>query len=108
MDKTRKGKQVYPGVTICEKHREIYDVLVIELAVTRPDVIEKIVPLLESAFLMGVKLNKKLVEHKLSEDFTAPFNDAEKARAMRANRISLVKMLEANNQILKEYGDQTP
>ncbi|MCJ7829459.1 MAG: hypothetical protein MUP81_06935 [Dehalococcoidia bacterium] len=106
MDNTSKGKHVYHKVTICEKHREIYDILITELATTRPDVIEKIVPYLEQAFIMGVKLNKKLVEVRLSEDFTAPANDMAKAEELRKERIRLVDMLDDNNQILKEYGDK--
>jgi len=107
MDETRKGLQVYPQRTICEVHRDIYDLLVIELASqTRPDVIRKLVPLLEEAFIMGVKLNKALVEHKLSQDFTAPANDVEKAEKLRKERIRLVEMFDANNQILKEFSKE--
>uniref|UniRef100_A0A6M3K3G1 Uncharacterized protein n=1 Tax=viral metagenome TaxID=1070528 RepID=A0A6M3K3G1_9ZZZZ len=106
MDETRKGKQVYHKRTICETLRNLYDVLVIELAETRPEVIHKIVPLLEEAFIMGVKLNKALVEHKLSQDFTAdPFNQ-EKSRAMRKERIRLVELLDANNQILEKFSKE--
>jgi len=108
MDETRKGTQVYEGRTVCEVHREMYDLLVIELAETRPDVIEKIVPLLEQAFIMGVKMNKALAEHKLSQDYTEKPTDMEKSRAMRKERIRLIKMLEENNRILNKYGDQTP
>lgn len=107
MDKTNKGRHVYNKVTICEKHREIYDVLITELATTRPDVIERIVPLLEEAYIMGIKLNKRLVEHKLSEDYTAPANDMEKAKELREKRIRLVEMLDENNQTLEEYGDKS-
>ena len=103
MDKMSKGRDVGPKRTICEVHREIYDILVIELATTRPDVIEKIVPLLEEAFIMGVKLNKALVEHKLSQDFTAEQTDIKTALARRRERLRLVMMLEQNNQILSEY-----
>ena len=95
---------VYPQLTICEQHRRIYDLLIIELAATRPDVIEKMVPLLEQAFLMGVKLNKKLVEHKLSEDFTASTHDMERVYELRQERVRLVEMLDANNLILEQYG----
>jgi hypothetical protein len=103
MDKTRKGRAACFKRTICEVHREIYDHLVIELATTRPDVIEKIVPLLEEAFLMGVKLNKKLVEYKLAnQDKTGDVNDTKKSIKLRRERIRLVKLLEQNNQTLKD------
>lgn len=108
MDETRKGTQVYHKRTHCEVIRELYDVLVIELAESRPDVIHKIVPLLEEAFIMGVKLNKALVEHKLSQDFTADPFDQEKTRVMRKERIRLVQLLDANNQILKEFNHKEP
>ena len=104
MDKTRKGMAACFKRTICEVHREIYDILVIELAATRPEVIERIVPLLEEAFLMGVKLNKKLVENKLAnQDETGQTNDTRKAIALRRERIRLVKMLEENDEILRRY-----
>ena len=106
VDETKKGKTVYEGRTICEVHREMYDLLVIELATTRPDVIRKIVPLLEQSFIMGVKMNKALAQHKLSQDYTEKPTDMEKSRAIRKERIRLIKMLEDNNQILEEYGDK--
>lgn len=108
MDETHKGKVVYEGRTICEVHREIYDVLVIELATTRPDVIEKIVPLLEESFLMGVKMNKALAEHKLSQDYTEKPTCMEKSKVLRKERIRLIKMLDENNQILNEYTGDKP
>ena len=108
MDKTEKGVHIYGRKSICEVHRQIYDVLITEIAVERPDVIEKIVPLLETAFIMGIKINKRLTELKLTElteilkgeDF-----DAEQAVELRKERIRLVILLDQNKQTLKEYED---
>jgi len=109
MDKTRKGRGACPKRTICEVHRDIYDILVIELATTRPEVIAKIVPLLEEAFIMGVKLNKALVEHKLaSQDDTAGPTDMANVKTIRSQRLRLIKLLEQNNQILTEYDKPNP
>lgn len=109
MDKTRKGRSACVKRTICEVHRDIYDVLVIELAITRPEVIKKVVPLLEEAFIMGVKLNKALVEHKLaSQDETGEPTDIKKVKIVRRKRLCLIKLLEKNNQILDEYATPNP
>jgi len=108
MDTTSKGKHTYALRTICEVHRELWDHLVLELADSRPDVIHKIVPLIEEAYIMGVKLNKALVEHKLSQDFTADPNDVEKCKALREERIRLVELLADNNETLKFMETQTP
>jgi len=107
MDATSKGRHTYPLRTICEVHRELWDRLVIELAQIRPDVIRTIVPLIEEAYVMGVKLNKALVEQKLSQDFTADPNDVPKCKALRKERIRLVEMLADNNETLKLVETQT-
>ena len=108
MDTTDKGRYTYPKRNICEVHRELYDHLVIELAVDRPDVIDKLVPLIEEMFIMGIKMNKALVEKKLSQDFTAPFQDQNEIAVRRQERVDLLEMLKHNNQVLKVYEDQTP
>ena len=110
MDHDSKGLKTWFRQTICEVHRQIYDTLVVELAETRPDVIVKLVPLIDEAYLMGVKMNKKLVENKLSKmkdnGFQSPQRAAQ-AQATRKERIRLVKLLEQNNQTLKEAGEPT-
>ena len=55
---TRKGRHEWPQNTICEMHRTIYDLLVLG----RHD---EILPHLEKAYLMGIKMTKKLVDYKM-------------------------------------------
>lgn len=75
-----KGKHTWPHRTICEVHREIYDCLVLELY-------DDIVPKLEEAYLMGIKLCKKLVEHKCS--LPEWKNNTEEAQRLRKLRVEL-------------------
>jgi hypothetical protein len=60
---SQKGRHVWFEPTICEKHRQIYDYLVVHGDV---ELLEKITPLLEGAYIDGVKMTKKLVDYKLS------------------------------------------
>ena len=63
-----KGKIYYHKRTICEVHRQIYDVIVLELGENK--VACKLVKLLEEAFVLGVKMNDKLIEyHGRQEDW---------------------------------------
>ncbi len=111
MDEERKGVKAWFRRTICETHRQLYDIVVIELAETRPDVIRKLAPLIEEAYLMGVSMNKKLVEAKLvrmsDHDFQTP-KEANRNIANRKERKRLVALLEENNQTLTEFGDPNP
>ena len=54
-----KGRRVWPKRTICEVHRELYDLLVLN----RPD---EMLPKLEEAYMMGIELVQILIAHKCS------------------------------------------
>lgn len=56
-----KGKIYYHKRTICEVHRQMYDV--IELNIGKGEIKDKLVRLLEEAFQLGVKMGDKLREH---------------------------------------------
>jgi hypothetical protein len=92
-----KGRQFGAGNkrTICELHRQIYDILVTELAESRPDVLEKVCPILDEAFILGVKVTDKLIQYKLSPQQTwlkQPTNIKEATR-LRKLRIELIEIL---------------
>ena len=56
---TSKGKHTWHERTICEVHRELYDRWFLKQY-------DQMLPLMEEAYTMGIKLVKKLVEYKLS------------------------------------------
>lgn len=105
-DGTSKGTHIYSKKTICDTHRQLYDVIITELAKDRQDILLKIIPLLEEAFLMGIKMNKRLVEHRLGEAHFGD-NDVESQAPLRAERIRLVKLLAENNEILREFDENS-
>lgn len=61
-----KDKRVSDFRTICEVHREIYEVITKE-KLTKYDV-QAIVELLEEAYKLGKKMDKKLREYKYGYD----------------------------------------
>jgi len=63
-DNTNKGKNVWEKQTICELHREIYDLLVLGLYKDNLPLLKKVVPILERAYVMGIKMNRKMIESK--------------------------------------------
>ncbi|KKN66215.1 hypothetical protein LCGC14_0473560 [marine sediment metagenome] len=60
-----KGIRICSKRTICEVHRQIYDELVLGLS-ANDELLNKIVPLLEEAFGLGIKIVKKLLDTKCS------------------------------------------
>ena len=98
---SEKGEAVGRRRTICEIHREIFDELIINFH-GRPKSIKKIIKLLEEAFVVGVKINEKLTEHKL--DAIYDDNEWKSSDVRREKRKLLVKMLNENKKFLKQYG----
>lgn len=95
-----KGKFFAEGVleqeTICELHRQVYDLLITEFH-DRPESLKKITPLMERAFLSGIKLVKKLIDNKIDvwkdkRDFTP--EQAEEIKRLRNLRIELSERME--------------
>jgi len=105
-----KGKTVHTNRTICELHRELYDLCVLELHDTNPKLMYKMIKLLEDAFIMGVKMNKKLVKYKLGSSSKWPKKEyrnksinRKKTIEKRKERIRLEKILKDNEIILKKF-----
>jgi len=95
-----KGTQLAKTRTICEIHREIFDRCIIEFN-DRPKALKNIIKLLEEAFVVGIKINKRLVELKAKEIYEK--NDWMKNKTLREDRIRLMKMLNHNLDFLKQY-----
>ena len=60
-----KGWRVDQDQTVCEKHRRLRDLLLIHLS-DRPEALAAILPVLNGAYLDGIKLVKALIDRKLS------------------------------------------
>jgi hypothetical protein len=93
---TGKGQHVWKDETICELHRQIYDLIFVNLCVTNPKLLDRITPVLEKAYLCGVKMTKKLVEHKLSLPEWEEHASKEEVQRLRQLRIELAETLEKN------------
>ena len=108
---TNKGSRHRIGKrTICELHRELYDLCVVELHDKDPELMMKMIKVLEDAFIMGVKMNKKLIKYKLGcsskweqKEFKNEKINKKKIRERRKRRKKLEKMLNDNNDILSEF-----
>jgi len=99
-----KGKQTYGKRTICEVNREIYDVCVLGLHGKDDVLLNKIVPLLEESYMMGVRMNIKLIQHKDGNDEWAEDNmNAEQIKAIRSKRVELIKMMESQKIDVDKY-----
>lgn len=61
----QKGWRVDGERTICEVHRTLRDLLFIHLS-DRPMALEAILPHLNAAYIMGIKLVKALIDRKLA------------------------------------------
>jgi hypothetical protein len=80
--------------TICELHREIYDLLVLCLAEKHCDTLLKIIPILERAYICGIKMNKKMVDNKCKMTDWSKHTDKQEAVRLRILRRNLVRELE--------------
>jgi hypothetical protein len=88
-----EGRDVYEKRTICEVLKQIYDLAYLGLAKSNPEVMESLIPLLEEAYIAGVKMTKKLVEYKVSmPEWEANLNGDEISR-IRTLRAQLNKKL---------------
>ena len=108
---SKKGAKLpHHNRTICELHRELYDLIVLGLSETDQKLMMKMIKVLEDAFIMGVKMNKKLVKHKLDssskwkeKEYRNKDVNREKFAQLRKDREKLEQMLRYNNEILKKF-----
>jgi len=90
-----KGRHLWPQRTICEVHRQLYDLCVVELSEEQQG---QFVPLLEEAYLMGIKLVRGLIDRKLGLPDWAQ-NNVEQARRLRQARIEMENTLEVGHRL---------
>ncbi len=86
----QKSRHIYEKLTICEMHRQLYDLIMISDCENK----DKMIELIEKAYLMGVKLIDKLAEYNLKYKFFSPSDeptDIEEAKRVRKLRVDLGK-----------------
>jgi hypothetical protein len=88
-----KGTLVANKRTICEAHRKMYDVIVLELLESNPDLAERLIDLLEEAFSLGTKMGKKIRECGYNIWENSEDNDKEIATELRSKRVKLLLKL---------------
>jgi hypothetical protein len=98
-DNVEKGKRVWEKETICELHREIYDLLVIGLCATNPILLRRIIPILERAYICGIKMNRKMVDKKCQMQGWEKHIDKKEVIRIRLLRKKLVAELERIKKI---------
>ncbi len=109
-DSGKGSKPPHTNRTICELHRELYDLCVLRLYKKDPELMMEMIRILEDAFIMGVKMNKKLCEYKLGssskwdkKEYRNEDVDRKVIAKRRRKRERLEKMLKDNNTTLKRF-----
>jgi hypothetical protein len=107
---SQKGRTVHTNRTICELHRELYDLCVMGLHDKDPELMKQMIKVLEDAFIMGVKMNKKLCKYKLGtsskwdkKEYRNEDVSRDEIIERRKKRKKLVQILEHNDEILKKF-----
>ena len=108
-----KGKTVHSNRTICELHRELYDLCFTGLYDKDIDLMVKIIKILEDNFIMGIKMNRQLVRYKLGssskwEKKEYRNNDVSRKEIIkrREERKKLEKLLKDNNKMLRKFNKE--
>jgi len=87
-----KNNYTYAKRTICEVHREIYDIIILEISQHNKPLALKLIRLLEEAYNMGLKMNAKLIQHKDgNDDWAEPNVNKDEIDKQRQKRINLIK-----------------
>jgi len=106
---THKGIVSHQKQSICEIHKQIYDLLVLNLQ-DRPELLKKIIPLLETAFAQGISVVHKLVEYKLTSNLRIKSrlpNTSKEAINLRKERVRLVALEKQLRETKELLGQKT-
>lgn len=91
---TGKGRYTNPFRTICEVHREIYDKCFFALRENEPETFEELTVLLNEAFDMGVRMDRKLSEIRETPEGELALNEnIDEIREMRRRRVEISEQL---------------
>lgn len=93
-DDTNKGKDMWDKETICELHRELYDLTVLGLYESNRPLLKMIVKILERAYVMGIKMNRKMIDSKCQIIGWEKHYNPQEVKRIRNLRKNLVSELE--------------
>jgi hypothetical protein len=108
---SHKGsKEPHSNRTICELHRELYDLCVMNLYEKNIELMKNMIIILDKAFIAGVEINRDLCRCKLGssskwdkkEYRNKEVNKKEVAK-LRKEREKVERLLDKNNEILKKF-----
>jgi hypothetical protein len=97
-------KENWGRVNVCEINRRIYDELILS---GNKELIDKLVPLLEQAYLLGISMQNRLVQYKLQfvDPIEESVEDTGKALERREERKRLEELLVwGQNEVSKSVG----
>jgi len=97
---THKGKYSQKKLTICEIHQQIYDIIVLNFQ-DKPEVLKKLIPLLETAFSQGISIVHKLIEYKLTNRDLIKNNVLETPKEAKDQRLKRIQLVELEKQLRK-------
>ena len=103
---SHKGEQNCERLTICEIHRRIFDKVIIALK-DDPKSMMPIVRDLETAFLLGIKMNVRLCERRLDsiDELYQIAPDRRQSVELRAERKRLTDMITKQRGWLENHVD---
>jgi len=84
-----KGQHIWLAETICEVHRQMYDLMVIHLRLQNPELFNQLLPLLEKAYMYGIKITKKLIDYKCMLPHSEKILSVDEVIKLRQLRIKL-------------------
>lgn len=104
------AKEPHSNRTICELHRELYDLCVMNLYKKNTELMKNMITLLEKSFIVGVEMNRELCRCKLGsaskwdkKEYRNNEVNRKKVALLRKERARLEKMIEKNNKILEKF-----
>ena len=104
-----KGTTFHTNRTICELNRELFDICVLKLHEEKPELLGKVVRIMEKAFIHGVKMNRRLVRYKLGtsskwekKEYRKPEINRKRLKEMRKERVRLENLLMENERLLSK------
>jgi len=95
---THKGKYSQKKMSICEVHQQIYDIIVLNMQ-DKPEVLKKLIPLLETAFSQGISIVHKLIEYKLTTRDLIKSKIPPTPKEAKERRLERIRLVELEKQL---------
>jgi len=95
-----QGTLVPAKLTICEVHRRMLDILTLKLLPKDQDLFDELLPLLDTAYVMGKKMAGKLIQYK--NDYDADWWERQRPEIIESIRIDRAKRIAVLEGRLRE------